>query len=104
MKAIEYWVLRIADSDATWFGLGWLRPAKHKRVGFCYVLFSSILLGLPGVVAGAGLIYLFMGRVEQQAWLTMFLLVLCFELPMHGLFAHFWNRRVKKLAGDGLAA
>jgi hypothetical protein len=101
MKAIEYWFLRIADSDATWFGLGWLRPAKHKCVGLWYIIFSSILLGIPGVVAGAALIYLFFRRVELHLWLAMFLLVLCFELPMHGLFAYFWNRRAKKLAGDG---
>ena len=99
-----YWVLRIADSDATWFGLGWLRPAKQERVGFWYIFFSSILLGLPGVMAGAGLIYLFLGRVEPRVWLTMFLLVLLLELPMHGLFAYFWNRRAKSLAGDFPAA
>lgn len=104
MKAIEHWVFRIVDSDATWIGLGWLRPAKHERVSFWHIIFSSILLGLPGVMVGAGLIYLFIGRVEQEVWLTMFLLVLCFELLMHGLFAHYWNRRAKTLAGDYPAA
>ena len=100
MSAIEHWVLRIADSDATWFGLGWLRPAKHESVGFWYIIFSSILLGLPGVMVGAGLIYSFLGRVEPGVWLSLFLLVLFFELPLHGLFAHYWNRRAKALLSD----
>jgi hypothetical protein len=104
MKAIEYWVLRIADSDATWFGLGWLRPAKHVRIGYWYILFSSILLGLPGVMVGAGLIYLFLGTVAPQVWLWMFLLVLLFELPLHCLFAHYWNRRAKASGNDELVS
>ena len=97
MKAIEYWVLRIADSDATWFGLGWLRPAKHERIGFSYIMFSSILLGLPGMAVGAGLIHLFLGRVDPRVWLSLFLLVLFFELPLNWLFARIWNRRAKTL-------
>ena len=97
MEAIERMVLRIADSNATWFGLGWLRPAKCEHVGYLYIIFSSILLGLPGVAVGAGLIYWFIGRVEPVVWLAMFVLVLLVELPLHGLFAHFWNRRAKSL-------
>lgn len=104
MKAIEHWVLRIADSDATWFGLGWLRPAKHERIGFWYILFSSILLGLPGVAVGATLIHLFLGQVELRVWLTMFLLVLLFELPLNCLYARFWNRRAKASRNDELVA
>ena len=104
MKALEHWVLRIADSDATWFGLGWLRPAKHACVGYWYILFSSILLGLPGVIVGAGLIYLFLGTVQPQVWLWMLLLALLVELPLHCLFAHFWNRRAKSLGKVELTA
>ena len=104
MRSIEHWVLRIADSDATWFGLGWLRPARHECVGYYYILFSSVLLGLPGVLVGAGVVYLFLGTVEPRVWLWMFLLVLIFELPLHCLFAHFWNRRAKVLGSGELAA
>ena len=104
MSAIEHRVLRIADSDAAWFGLGWLRPAKHESVGFGYIILSSILLGLPGVLVGAGLIYFFLGRVDPGVWLALFLLVLFFELPLHGLFAHYWNRRAKALLSDPPAA
>ncbi len=69
MKSLEHWVLRIADCNATWIGFGWLRPAKQQHIGFGYILFSSVLLGLPGVAVGAGLIYWFVGRVEPRVWL-----------------------------------
>jgi hypothetical protein len=47
MKALEHWVLRVADNDKTWFGQNWLRPAKHDRLSPGYILLSSVLLGLP---------------------------------------------------------
>lgn len=97
MKSIERWVFRIADSDATWVGLGWMRPARHERVGLGYILFSSLLLGLPGLALGAGLIYWFMGRVGPQVWLSLLLLVMLVEFPLHCLFAHYWNRRADTL-------
>lgn len=100
MKLIEHWVLRIADCDATWFGFGWMRPAKQQRVGFRYVLFSSVLLGLPGVALGAGLIYWFLGRVEPRVWLALFAAAISIEFVLHGLFAHYWNRRATALAGS----
>jgi hypothetical protein len=104
MKTIEHWVLRIADCDATWIGFGWLRPAKQQHVGFTYILFSSVLLGLPGIAVGAGLIYWFLGRVEPRVWLAMFALVMLVELPLHGLFAYYWNRRAASLTGAKTAA
>ena len=97
-------MLRIADSNATWFGLGWLRPAKHEHIGYGYILFSSILLGLPGVALGGGLVYWFLGRVAPAVWLSMFVLALLVELPLHALFAHFWNRRADTLRRAGLSA
>jgi hypothetical protein len=97
MKALEHWTLRIADSDTTWFGLNWLRPAKHARVGYGYVVFSSILLGLPGIAVGAGVVYLVLGRVDPGVWLSMFALAVMVELPLHILFAHFWNRRAGRM-------
>jgi hypothetical protein len=104
MKAIEHLVLRVADSDLTWFGFGWLRPAKQQPVGFGYVLFSSVLLGLPGIGVGVGLIYWFLGRVEPRVWLAMFALVMMVELPLHVLFAHYWNRRAASLANGNDAS
>lgn len=104
MKSLEHWVLRIADCNATWIGFGWLRPAKQQHIGFGYILFSSVLLGLPGVAVGAGLIYWFLGRVEPRVWLVMFALVMLVELPLHLLFAHYWNRRAANLASGNTVA
>lgn len=98
MRTIEHWVLRIADCNATWFGFGWLRPAKQQHIGPGYILFSSVLLGLPGFAVGAGLIYWFLGHVEPRVWLAIFALVMVVELPLHILFAHYWNRRAANLA------
>ena len=104
MKALEHWVLRIADSDLTWYGFNWLRPAKHERVGLGYILFCSILLGLPGIGVGAGGLYLALGQVDPDMWLLMIVLVMLVELSLHILFAHYWNRRAERLAQDGSTA
>jgi hypothetical protein len=98
MKTLEHWVLRIADSDATWVGLNWLRPNRHQHFGTGYILLSSFLLGLPGVAVGASLIWWFSGGVGPGTWLALFAVVMMFELPLHVLFAHFWNRRAALLA------
>jgi len=97
-------MLRIADHDLTWVGLNWLRPAKHQRIGSCYVLLSSILLGLPGVAAGAGLLYLILGRVQPGEWVALFGIACLAELTLHILFAHYWNKRAENLAQDVLTA
>jgi hypothetical protein len=104
MKSLEHCVLRIADNDMTWFGLNWLRPAKQKRLGPGYIVSSSILLGLPGVFVGAGLIYLAFGQVTPGVWLGLFVLVTTIELTLHILFARFWNRRAGALVHDGKTA
>jgi len=98
VKSLEHWVLRVADCDAMWFGFGWLRPAKHQHIGLGYISLSSVLLGLPGVAVGAGLIYWFQGRVEPRVWLGMLGLVLLVELPLHLLFARYWNCRAAELS------
>jgi hypothetical protein len=98
MKTLEHWVLRIADSDLTWVGFNWMRPAKLQPVGFGYILFSSLLLGLPGIAVGAGLIYFLMGKVEARAWLMLFAFAMAVELSLHAVFAHYWNRRAADLA------
>jgi hypothetical protein len=103
MKTLEYWVLRIADSDWTWVGFNWLRPAKNHRVSLGYILFSSFLLGSPGLIVGFGFLYVFFGRIEPKIGLSIFTLVMFFELLMHLVFAHYWNQRARKLI-DGVPA
>ena len=100
MKVLERWVLQIADSDLTWIGFGWLRPAKDQRVGLVYILFSSILLGLPGMVMGVACLHLFLGRTELSTLLCLGVAVTILELFFHALFAHFWNRRATELRRD----
>ena len=93
MKTIERWFLRVADSDENWIGLSWLRPAKDARIGIGYIIGSSILLGLPGIWAGAAMLYFAFGRVSLGAWLFLFVAATVAELLLHIVFAHFWNRR-----------
>jgi hypothetical protein len=81
----------------TWWGLNWMRPAKHDRLGMGYILLSSIVLGFPGIAVGSGLIYLALGRVEPNVWVWLFGLVITIELALHLLLAHFWNRRADTL-------
>ena len=97
MKTIERWFLRVADSDWTWIGLSWLRPAKDARIGIGYIIGSSILLGLPGIVAGAAMLYFAFGKVSLGAWLFLFVAATMVELLLHIVFAHFWNRRAGEL-------
>ena len=98
MSVIENWVLRVADSDLTWFGLNWIRPAKDAVIRFSYVVILSFVLGLPGLAVGVSLIYVLLGRVEQGVWLSMLGLVMLVELPLNMVFAYYWNRRARKLA------
>ena len=97
MKTFERLVLRVADCDWNWIGLGWLRPAKDARVGIGYIIGSSILLGLPGVVVGASMLYFAFGRVSLGAWLVLFVAATMVDLLLHIVFAHFWNRRAGEL-------
>ena len=98
MKTFERWYLRIADSDLTWYGFNWMRPAKERRLGPGYIVFSSVLLGLPGVAVGIGTIYLLFGRVDIKTCLVVFSLATMFELLLHAPFAHYWNKRARALA------
>jgi hypothetical protein len=97
MKTLEHWVLRVADSDMTWVGLNWLRPAKHQRIGYVWIVFSSMMFALPGIAAGAGLIYLVLGHVDSEVWVSLFVLVVLVELALCLLSAHYWNRRAESL-------
>ena len=98
MKHFEHWVLRIADSDLTWIGFNWMRPAREKRIGVGYILFSSVLLALPGIAVGAGLLYVLRGSVEPKVWLALFSLAMAIDLSLHAVFAHYWNRRAASLS------
>lgn len=97
MKTIERWFQQIGDSDWTWIGFGWMRPAKEDRIGPGYVIGSSLLLGLPGIGVGAAMLYLIFGRVSPVAWSILFGAATAFELVLHILFARFWNRRAARL-------
>jgi len=97
MKQLEHWVLRIADSDLTWIGFNWMRPAKQRRIGFGYIVFSSFLLALPGIAVGAGLLYVVRGQVEPKVWLALFAMAMAVDLALHAVFAHYWNRRAASL-------
>jgi hypothetical protein len=98
MKQLEHWVLRIADSDLTWIGFNWMRPAKQQRIGLGYILFSSVLLALPGIAVGAGLLYVMRGHVEPKVWVALFALATAIDLSLHAVFAHYWNRRAASLS------
>ena len=100
MKIIEHWALRVADSDMTWFGLKWLRPARHQRLGCVWVVCSSVLLALPGIAAGAGLIYLVLGHVAPEVWASLVVLVVLLESALCLLSAYYWNRRAENLMQD----
>jgi hypothetical protein len=98
MNGIERRVLQLADSDWTWVGFNWLRPAKEQRVGYAYLCLSSLLLGLPGLGLGAALLLIVFGSIDPRVWLGMVGLVLTVEFVLHCLFAVCWNRRVQRLA------
>ena len=97
MKTIERLFLQVADCDWTWIGLSWLRPAKDVRIGIGYIIGSSILLGLPGVGAGATMLYFAFGGVSLGAWLFLFVAATMVQLLLHIVCAHFWNRRAGEL-------
>ena len=99
MSAFERWFFRIADSDACWYGLGWLRPAKTESVGPLWIMAASVILGLPGVGVGIGLIYLVLGTVQPEVCWGIFLAVTLVELVLHVISAYFWNKRAVTLRG-----
>jgi hypothetical protein len=98
MGTIERWMLRIADHNLTWIGFNWMRPAKQTRCGLRYILLSSLLLGLPGVLIGAGLLYFLLGTVGWKAWAALFAFAMALEVSLHIVFAYYWNRRADALA------
>jgi hypothetical protein len=104
MNRLEHWVLRVADSDRTWYGFNWMRPPKQSRVSLSYVLCSSFLLGLPGLLLGAAAIYVGLGTVQPKVWGMLLALAMLVELPLHLLFAHYWNRRADRLAASSHTA
>ncbi len=97
MKTIESWVLRISDSDWTWKGFGWMRPRKQERIGPWYILFGSVLLGLPGIVVGIGMLFLAFGKVGLETCGVIAAGVVLVEVLLHSVFAHYWNRRAAAL-------
>jgi hypothetical protein len=103
MKRLEELFLRVADSDWSWIGFNWLRPAKETHAGIVYILFSSFILGLPGIVIGGVAIDRFCGNPGWEVWLGLFAVVMIVEMLAHLVFAHFWNRRAETLRREATA-
>ena len=101
MKSLEHWVLRIADNDRAWTGFNWMRPLEQEPIGLGWILFSSLLLSLPGIAVAAGLIYWRLGRAGLKVWLVLFAFAMAIALSLHMLFAHYWNRRAASLNKTG---
>jgi hypothetical protein len=103
MGALERLVLRVADWDGTWWGLGWLRPAKHHRVGVGRLVLIRLVLSVPGVAVGLGLIYLGARRLDPSLCLAVFAGLMLVQVCLNVPWAYFWNRRAAALssqAGD----
>jgi hypothetical protein len=97
MERFERWFYRVADSDVSWYGFQWLRPAKTERVGPGRIVLSSIILGLPGAGAGIGLIYFILGSITPATCGVIFSAVTLVELALHVVWAHYWNKRAAAL-------
>lgn len=97
MEAFERLVLRLGDWDGTWWGLGWIRPAKHERISFGRLLVISFVLSVPGTAVALGLIFLAVRRLDPIFCLALFaglmLLQACLNVPL----VYFWNRRATAL-------
>ena len=72
MEALERMVLRRGDWNGTWWGLGWIRPAKHQRIGVGRLLALSFVLSVPGVAVALGLIFLAFRRLDPAFCLALF--------------------------------
>ena len=100
MGSLEHLVLRMADWDGTWWGLGWLRPAKHHRVGVGNLLLISFVLSVPGVPAGLGLIYLGVRHLDPSLCLAVFAGLTLVQFCLNAPWAYFWNRRAAGLSSQ----
>jgi len=100
MEAFERMVLRLGDWNGTWWGLGWIRPAKHQRIGIGRLLVICFVLSVPGVAVALGLIFFAVGRLDPIFCLALFaglmLLQACANVPL----VYFWNRRAAVQQGS----
>ena len=91
-------VLKLGDWDGTWWGLGWIRPAKHERIGVGRFLLICFVLSVPGVAVAVGLIFLALRRLDPVVCVALLaglmLLQVCLNLPL----VYFWNRRAAGLS------
>jgi hypothetical protein len=93
METFERLVLWMADWDVTWWGLGWLRPAKCQRISAAKFTLLVFVLAAPGALVGLGLIYFALGKLDPSVGVlvsgVLVLLQACLNAPM----VYFWNRR-----------
>ena len=98
MEAFERLVLRLGDWDGTWWGLGWIRPAKHQRIGVGRLLVLSFVLSVPGVAVALGLIFFALRRLDPIFCLALFAGMLLLQVCLHVPLVCFWNRRAAGLS------
>lgn len=101
MGTLERLVLRMADWDGTWWGLGWLRPARDQRVSVARFALTSFVLSAPGAVAGLGLIWWGVGCPDPVFGLAVFAGLMLVQVVLNLPWAYFWNRRAATLARSG---
>jgi hypothetical protein len=99
MGTFERLVLRMADWNGTWWGLGWIRPAKYQRISPGRFTLLVFVLAAPGALAGLGLIFLALGKLDPGVAVIVIgglvLLQACLNAPL----VYFWNRRASAFCG-----
>ena len=98
MEAFERTVLRLGDWNGTWWGLGWIRPAKHQRIGVGRLLVISFVLSVPGAAVALGLIFFAVRRLDPIFCLALFAGLMLLQLGANVPLVYFWNRRAAALS------
>jgi len=94
---------RVMDWDATWIGLGWLRPRREEPVSGRAVLVIVALTGIIALAAGPAA-YLLLSLVEPRnemailiASISASLLAFLLNAVLQVLSAVYWNQRAAEL-------
>lgn len=98
MGTFERLVLRMADWNGTWWGLGWIRPAKGQRITPGRFALLMFVLAAPGVVAGVGLIVLVLGKVDPAVVVGLSTGLVILQAALNAPLVYFWNRRASATA------
>lgn len=96
-------ILQVMDWDATWIGLGWLRPRRQDPISGGAALTIAALTGVFALLAGPA-VYLLMSLFEPRNESAVFVAsvaasVLAFALNvvLQLLSAVYWNERAAEL-------